>query len=328
MKKFRFLCFGMILLCISSIFINLNIGFLDLKWIDLFRLNPENREIFQLRINRVLVMILAGLSIPTSGFLLQEFFKNPLASPSVLGISSVANLAVAFYIFLSQDIIFPDFLQNGLMSFSAILGSFLALFVLLFLTKKIHNSSYLIIFGFLISALAGALIGMLQFYAENQTLRMYTLWALGGNNQVDLSQIIILFFIVFIGLIISFLTLKPLIGLSLGNSYAKSLGVNLTRLKFLVIISSSLLSASVTAFLGPILFVGVVVPHFCRMIWNPSQLWHQWILNLILGVLCMEILSILSELSQIPINIISSILGIPVLILILIRASKRNYNFH
>ena len=114
-------------------------------------------------------------------------------------------------------------------------------------------------------------------------------------------------------------TIKPLIGNALGTSYAQSLGVNLNALKILVIVASSLLSASVTAFLGPILFIGIVVPHFCRMIYNPAKLWQQWILNMFLGILIMEVFSSVSEMSQFPLNVITSLFGIPVILLMLLK---------
>jgi iron complex transport system permease protein len=122
--------------------------------------------------------------------------------------------------------------------------------VLLIFSRKFQDKSYLIIFGFLVSALAGAVVSILQLYAENQSLKNYILWSFGANNQVTRNQLLVLFIIVFIGLFLSFKSIKPLIGNSLGNQYAKSLGVNLEQLKYFVIIASSLLSASVTAFLG------------------------------------------------------------------------------
>ncbi len=141
--------------------------------------------------------------------------------------------------------------------------------------------SYLIIFGFLVSALAGAVVSILQLYAENQSLKNYILWSFGANNQVTRNQLLVLFIIVVIGLFLSFKSIKPLIGNSLGNQYAKSLGCQFIAIEYFVIIASSLLSASVTAFLGPILFIGIVVPHFSKMIYSPAKLWQQWILNMI-----------------------------------------------
>lgn len=304
-----------------AIFLNLNVGFIDLSFKDFF-LDSNNSQIANLRINRVLAILLAGIAIPTSGFLLQEYFQNPLAGPSVLGITSVASLSVAFYIFFSQEVVLPEILQNGFISIAAIGGSILMMLVLLAFSGKFQDKSFLIIFGFLVSALAGAIVSILQFYAESQSLKNYILWSFGANNQVSGAQLWVLSIIVILGLILSFKTIKPLIGNSLGIAYAESFGVNLTQLKYLIIITSSLLSASVTAFLGPILFIGIVIPHFCRMIYNPAKLWQQWILNMILGIFIMEVFSVVSEISQFPINVITSLFGIPVILMMLLKSSK------
>ena len=316
--NFKVLTITVFVLIIAAIAINLQTGFLKLNFTD-FLTNSQNSQIAGLRINRVLAMVLAGISIPTSGFLLQEYFQNPLAGPSVLGISSVASLSVAFYIFFSQNLLLPDFLQNSFLSLSAIAGSIILMLILLAFSGRFQDKSFLIIFGFLISALAGAIVSILQFYADNQSLKNYILWSFGANNSLSGNQLLILSVLVIFGLILSFKTIKPLIGNALGTNYAQSLGVNLSQLKFLIIIASSLLSASVTAFLGPILFIGIVVPHFCRLIYNPSKLWQQWILNMLLGILIMEIFSTVSEVSQFPINVITSLFGIPVILVMMLK---------
>ncbi len=320
--NFKTLTLFLILIGFSAVAINLFTGFINLQFSDFFRANSNNFDIAQLRVNRVLIMLLAGISIPTSGFLLQEYFQNPLAGPSVLGITSVVSLSVAFYIFFSQNWVLPDFLQNSFLSITAIAGSLILMFILLLFSEKFQDKSFIIIFGFLISALAGAIVSMLQFYAENQSLKNYVLWSFGANNQVSFSQILILLFLISLGLILSFKCLKPLIGNSLGSAYAQSFGVNLKHLKYLIILASSLLSASITAFLGPVLFIGIVVPHFARLLYNPSKLWHQWLLNMILGICIMEVFSVISELSKLPLNIISSLFGIPVILFMLIGKNK------
>ncbi len=301
--------------------VNLNVGFISLSLTDFFS-DSGHSQIAQIRMNRILVMALAGISIPSSGFLLQEYFQNPLAGPSVLGITSIASLSVAFYIFFFHDFALPEFLQNGFISIAAVTGSVLMMLVLISFSNTFQDKSFLIIFGFLVSALAGAVVALLQLYADNQSLKNYILWSYGANQQVSNYQLIILSVIVFIGLMVSFRTIKPLIGNTLGIQYAQSFGVNLTQLKYLIIISSSLLSASITAFLGPVLFIGIVVPHFCRMIWNPAQLWHQWILNMLLGIFIMELFSVISELIQLPLNVITSLFGIPVILLMLIKSRR------
>lgn len=320
-KKFRILCLVLLLAILFVSIINLNTGFLSLNFNDFFG-ESANSQIAEIRINRVLVILLTGISIPTSGFLMQEYFQNPLAGPDILGITSVASLSVAFYIFFSSNIILPDLLQNSFLSLAAIAGSLLLMLVVLSISNKFQDKSYLIIFGFLVSAFAGAIVSLLQFYAENQSLKNYILWSFGANNMVTRNQIYVLSVLVLIGMLICFRAIKPLIGNSLGNSYAQSLGVNLKQLKLLIIVASSLLSASVTAFLGPILFIGIIVPHFCRLVYNPSRLWQQWILNMFLGMLIMLFFSVIAEKTQIPLNVISSVFGIPVILMMLLKQNK------
>jgi iron complex transport system permease protein len=320
-KKFKILCLFLLIAVILTAIINLNTGFLSLDLQDFF-LDSTNSQIAEIRVNRILVMLLAGISIPTSGFLMQEYFQNPLAGPDILGITSVASLSVAFYIFFSHDILLPEFLQNSFLSLSAIIGSLVLMLVLLSMSNKFQDRSYLIIFGFLVSAFAGAIVSLLQFYAEDQSLKNYILWSFGANNMVSRNQIIVLAILVFSGSLVCFKTIKPLIGNSLGSSYAQSLGVNLNHLKLMIIVASSLLSASVTAFLGPILFIGIIVPHFCRLIYNPAKLWQQWILNMFLGMLMMLLFSVVAEKTQIPLNVISSVFGIPVILMMLLKQNK------
>ncbi|MCJ8155525.1 iron ABC transporter permease [Chryseobacterium sp. SSA4.19] len=320
-KKFKVLFLVSIIAIVIAAVINLNTGFLNLHFQDFFS-ESSNSQIAEIRINRVLVMLLAGISIPTSGFLMQEYFQNPLAGPDILGITSIASLSVAFYIFFSYHIDLPEFFQNSFLSLSSIAGSLALMLVLLSISKRFQDKSYLIIFGFLVSAFAGAIVSLLQFYAENQSLKNYVLWSFGANNLVSRGQIYVLSVLVIIGLFICFKSIKPLIGNSLGTAYAQSLGVNLNQLKLFIIVAASLLSASVTAFLGPILFIGIIVPHFCRLIYNPAKLWQQWILNMFLGMLIMLLFSVVAEKSQIPLNVISSVFGIPVILIMLLKQNK------
>ena len=318
-KNFKILLGTLLFFVLILIAVNLNVGFIKLQYSDFFSSDSQNYQIAELRINRVLVMLLAGISIPTAGFLQQEYFQNPIAGPEVLGISSVGSLAVAVYIFLFSNVELPEFLQNSFISIAAISGSILLMLILLVFSRKFQDKTYLIIFGFLVSAFTGAIISVMQLYADNQNLKNYLLWNFGANNQASRNQIYVLGIFVFIGIFVCFKTIKPLIGNAFGAQYAQSLGVNITQLKVLIIISSSIFSATVTAFIGPVLFIGIVVPHFCRMLWNPSQLWHQWILNMVMGVITMEFFSIFSEILKLPINIMTSILGIPIVFMMLLK---------
>ncbi len=320
-KNFNILFPVLLVLLLVAIIWNLSVGYLDLGITDYFH-DTANSQIAALRVNRVVAMLLAGAAIPTSGFLLQEYFQNPLAGPSVLGITAASSLSVAFYIFLSQDWTLPEFLQNSFLSLAAIFGSVVLLVLLLLFSRRFEDKAFIIIFGFLISALAGAVVSVLQFYADNQNLKNYVLWSFGANNMISRAQLYVLIFLTAVGMLLSFKTIKPLIGNALGTAYAQSFGVNLNQLKYLIIVASSVLSASVTAFLGPILFIGIVIPHFSKMVYNPAKLWHQWIINIVLGALVMELFSALSEISQFPLNVITSLFGVPVIMLMMIKSKK------
>jgi transport system permease protein len=321
-KNFKILLFILSIFALFSTIFNLNIGFAELTINDFLNSNNSNYQVAELRLYRILTMFLVGISVPTSGFVLQEYFKNPLVGSEVLGISSVASLSVAIYIFGSQTFVLPEILQNYFINISAILGSIFMLSLLLLFSKYIFDKSFLIIFGFLISSLSGAIISLMQFYADNQSLKNYILWSFGANNQLSKTQLFIVFINILIGLFLVFKTIRLLIGNSLGEQYALSFGINLRMLKYLVIISTSILSSSVTAFIGNILFIGIIVPHFCRLLFNPSKLWHQWCLNMILGISLMEFFSAISEKLVLPINITTSLFGIPIIVLMLLK--KKN----
>lgn len=311
------------LLIVVIAFINLQLGYVVVPISDFFKSqNTLNNQVIELRFNRLFAMLLAGLAIPTSGFLLQEYFQNPIVGPSVLGITSVASFSVALFLFSSPHWEVSEFLQNSLLSLFAWAGSLVAMLLLWYYSSVFQDKNYLIIFGFLISSLSGAGISLLEFFADSKDLQSYILWSFGSNLQVSRMQIYLLTFLVFLGLIFSSKSIKPLIGNTLGKNYALSFGVDLYRLKLLIIVSTSLLTSAITAYLGPILFVGIIVPHFNRLLWNPNQLWHQWFLNLFSGMLIMLCFSCVSEITQFPINILTSFFGIPVMLMMIIQKSS------
>lgn len=302
---------------IVAIIINLNTGFTKIHFNDFFA-NSENSTIAKLRINRCILMIFIGISTAISGFIIQEYFQNPLASPSILGINSTAGMGAALCIFMFDFFTSHYFFTQGVIASFAIMCSILMMLFILFIGQFL-NEYFLIIFGLLISSFINSIISIFQFYSDNQNLKNYILWSFGANNQTNTEQTMMLSIFIIIGLVFSMFTIKPLIGWSFGENYAKSIGVNIKNLKYLVILSSSLLSASITSFIGPILFIELLVPHFCRLIYSPSHLWKQWILNILVGIFISEVISIISEISLLPFNIISSIVGIPIIISMILK---------
>lgn len=310
-------------------FLNLKIGYSFISWKTIFNFflnlseNQTENLILTLRLSKIVSASLVGISLPVSGFLLQEIFKNPLAGPSVLGITPSSSLFVALFIFLGGTIYFDgSFVINWLIVLCSMLGAFLCLILLLLFRKRVNSASNLILIGFLISSFAGTIISILEYFSSNEEIKTYIIWSFGSFNGLTFDKIIVFTFFVVLGLLFAFQSVHSLKGISLGEIYGKSFGVNISKLYFLIIISTCLLVGSCTAFVGPISFVGIIIPHFCRLIHNPSKLWNQFILNILVGSVLLLFFLFISELIKIPINMISVLLGIPTMFLIIFKNKR------
>lgn len=326
-KKFVIRLLLIALVCIILFFINLLTGYENISILDLFTSQNETKNlIISYRFNKTLAVIFAGISLPVSGFLLQELFKNPLAEPSILGISSASALAVAFSVFLggTQLLISFQWLTGWLLILSALLGAWIVSVFLIFLSQRIKEVSTFIIIGFLISSFCGSLISILQIYSQSETLKQYTFWSFGSFEGLSGIQIWVYSICVISGLFPAFLAVKELIGFLLGNEYAKVLGVNMYRLKVWVVLAVCLLTGSTTAMLGPIVFIGIIIPHFCRQIWNPSALWAQILLNIFSGIGFMLFISLIMSYTLLPVNILSSLIGIPTILFMILKTRFKN----
>ena len=317
-----------IFLLILFFLLNLKIGYSFISWKTIFdfildlSVNQTENLILNLRLSKIISVCLVGISLPVSGFLLQEIFKNPLAGPSVLGITPSSSLFVALFIFLGGTIYFENSLiTNWLIVICSIVGAFLCLILLLLFRKRMNSASNLILIGFLISSFAGTIISILEYFSSNQEIKTYIIWSFGSFNGLTFDKIFVFTFFVFLGLFFAFQSVHSLKGISLGEIYGKSFGVNVSKLYFLVIISTCLLVGSCTAFVGPISFIGIIIPHFCRLIHNPSKLWNQFTLNILVGSVLLLFFLFISELIKIPINIISVLFGIPTMFLIIFKNS-------
>lgn len=327
--KFIILTILFLLAGIVLFFYNLSLGYSSLNFIDfIFPKNETEKFIISFRINKNLTIIFAGIALPVSGFLLQELFKNPLASPSVLGVSSASSLGVALLIFVG----IPPFLKNSeflsgwILTLSAMAGAILISLLLISIIKYMKDGATFIIVGILISAFCGSIIGTLQFYSASEALKQYVIWSFGSFSSLTTSQTWILFICILLGLLPAFISIKMLQGFLLGEQYAKVIGVNLSKMQLLIILSSCILVGSTTAMLGPIVFIGIIIPHFCRQIWNPSHLYKQLILNILVGINFMLIIGILLDLTKLPVNIISTIIGFPTAIFMIFNKRQKTFN--
>jgi iron complex transport system permease protein len=278
------------------------------------------------RLPKAITAILVGGGLSVSGLLMQTLFRNPLAGPFVLGISSGASLGVAFLVLGSG--VFGGLgatLLSGpwAMVIASATGSFLVLLAVISAASKIKDAMALLIIGLMFGSLTGAIVSVLSYFSRAEALQQFVFWSFGGLGHLSWTGVIILLVSVIIGLVVTIASLKSMNALLLGPQYAQSLGISLRKSTFLMVLATSILAGSITAFAGPIAFIGLAVPHLVRQIIGspdhkimvPSSfLWGS-----IIMLLCDTVAQIPFSSMTLPINAITSILGAPVVIWILLR---------
>jgi iron complex transport system permease protein len=288
--------------------------------------------LFDYRLPKAITAVLVGGGLSVSGLLMQTLFRNPLAGPFVLGISSGASLGVALLVLGSG--LFGGFgaaLLSGpwALVIASALGSFLVLLAVISASSKIKDAMTLLIIGLMFGSLTGAVVSVLSYFSRAEALQKFVFWSFGGLGHLSWTAVLILCGCVFLGLIIAVGSLKSLNALLLGPKYAQSLGVSLKRSTLLMVLSTSILAGSITAFAGPIAFVGLAVPHLVRQInGTPNHkivLPSSFLWGSIVMLLCDTVAQIPFSSLTLPINAITSILGAPVVIWILMR--RKNLMF-
>jgi iron complex transport system permease protein len=226
------------------------------------------------RLPKAIVAIVVGMGLAISGLLMQTLFRNPLAGPYVLGLSSGASLGVALVILGAAFL--PDFISELLLSpygivIASSLGSFLVLLAVLAVAQRLRDTMAILIVGLMFGSLTNALVGTLTYFSTAEQLQKFTFWSLGTLGNLSWTSIAILAVCVLIGLLLSLTSIKPLNTLLLGENYAKSLGLNYSKARFIIIFATSILAGSITAFAGPIAFVGLAVPHIAKLVFQTSN---------------------------------------------------------
>jgi iron complex transport system permease protein len=288
--------------------------------------------IINYRLPKSITAIIIGIGLSISGLLMQTLFKNPLAGPDVLGLSSGASLGVAFVVMGVQFL--PAGLSTILLSSFGIviassLGSFLVLLAVLAISKLLRDTAAILIIGLMFGSLTNAIVSSLTYFSTAEQLQKFTFWSLGNLGNLSWSSIIILCFCIFTGLILSYISIKPLNTLLLGENYARSLGMNYKSTRLIIILATSILAGSITAFTGPIAFIGLAVPHIAKLIFQTSNHRVLFWSTLLLGAIIMLICDCLSQVPgsdlTLPINAVTSIFGAPIVIWLLIRKRKMMY---
>lgn len=288
--------------------------------------------IWKSRVPQALTAMVAGAGLAVSGLQMQTVFRNPLAGPSVLGISSGASLGVAFVVLLSGSIGGVALSRLGFMgeialTMAAIIGALSIMALIVYVSQKVHGNVTLLIIGVMIGYVANAVIGVLKFFSVEEDIRAYVIWGLGSFARVSGNQIMVFVCIMAVLLPMSFLLIKTLNLLLLGDSYARNLGLNIKRARLLVITCSGVLVAIVTAYCGPITFLGLAVPHLCRGIFRTSD--HRILMpasllaGAALALLCNLIARMPGFEGALPVNSVTALVGAPVVVSVLFK-KRRN----
>ena len=287
--------------------------------------------ILKSRLPQSLTAMMAGAGLAVSGLLMQTVFRNPLAGPSVLGISSGASLGVACVVLLSGSIGGVALSKLGVIgevtiALSAIIGSLLIMALIAFVAQKVRGNVTLLIMGVMIGYIANAIIGVLKFFSAEEDIRAYVIWGLGSFSRVSGGQTSVFILLMLVLLPLSFFLIKSLNLLLLGDSYAQNLGLNIKRARLLVIGCSGVLVAVVTAYCGPIVFLGLAVPHICRGLFHTSN--HAVILpasllgGASLALLCNLIARMPGFEGALPVNSVTALVGAPVVMWVLFKRRK------
>lgn len=284
--------------------------------------------IWQFRLPKAITCLLAGGALAAAGLLMQTLFRNPMAGPDVLGLSSGSSLLVAILIMAGQSVAGFSFLflNPWAIALAASLGGALVFILVIIIARYVKDNTSLLIIGLMISAGTSSIVSVLQFIGTADDLQAFMIWTLGNVGNANWAEIRVLAVVIVISLLISFRLMKALNGWLLGENYAHNLGINLERSRLWIVIATGMLTGSVTAFCGPIAFVGLAVPHLVRLFIPTTN--HKILLPaVIIGGACLLLLcDLLAQLpgstQLLPLNAVTSLIGAPVVIWMVIKAKK------
>jgi iron complex transport system permease protein len=326
--------FGMLLLLLVA---SIGIGSVYVPFGELVQiltgdeLSEEVRHtiIWEFRIPRALTAVVAGAGLSLAGLLMQTLFRNPLAGPFVLGISSGASLGVALIMLAGLG--GWMFLVGWGIALAASLGAAAVMLLTLTLALRVRDVMSLLIIGLMIGSLTSALVGIMEFFSTGEEIQTFLLWTFGSLGGLSWTEFRVMTVLVFIGITVSFFLIKPLNALLLSENYARSMGIHLVRTRVAVIVCTSLLAGAITAFCGPIAFVGLAVPHFSRLLFRTSD--HRTLLpaTLVSGAVIMLACDLVARLPGsdlvLPINAVTSLIGAPVVIWLVLKRGNVSRSF-
>lgn len=289
-------------------------------WLNICHAQGVERQILlDLRLPRAVAAILAGAGLSVAGMMMQSLFRNPLAGPYILGVSGGAGLGVAL---VTMGAGLLGWTIGGLgLALAALVGSSVVLFLVLFVGRRVQSTVSLLIVGMMLGAITGALVNLIQNFANPESLKLFVVWTFGSLSHVGWSEMIWLALLWLAGMVLAVGLLKPLNGLALGDNYARGLGMNVKRVRLFTVLSTCLLAGGITAWCGPIAFVGVAVPHLARGLFGSAN--HRVVLpaSALIGADMLLLCDILSNITTypLPISTVSSLFGAPIVIYVILR---------
>lgn len=289
--------------------------------------------ILQARLPQAITALLAGASLATSGLLLQTLFRNPLAGPSILGISDGANLGVAIVMLYLGGTVkqLAGWTFSGYITIilAAFIGAFAILAIIIYFSSKVRNNVMLLIIGIMVGYLASSVISILNYYAAADKVHTFVMWGLGNFSGVSMEQLPLFAGFSAVGLLFAILLIKPLNALLLGEQYAENLGVKVKQTRAMILVCTGLLTATTTAFCGPISFIGLAVPHIARLMIGSSN--HKMLVPVTLfagacvALLCNMMMVLPGSNAILPLNAVTPILGAPVIIYVIVNRKNIQY---
>ena len=277
--------------------------------------------VIDIRLVRSVVAVLAGIALSVSGLQMQVLFRNPLAGPYVLGVSAGASFGVA--LFLLGAPLFGFALSPALQHIgtagAAWIGSAVVLLLVVALSRRIKDIMVMLILGIMLSSGVGAVVEIMQYFSNEASLKSYVVWTMGSLGDVTATQLAVIAPVIVAGLAMAIAAIKPMNMLLAGERYAASMGLNIGRSRNLILISTTLLAGTITAFCGPVGFVGIAVPHIARMLFRSAD--HRTLLpaTILSGVVMLLVGDIIAKYFALPINTIMALMGIPIVIYIVTR---------
>lgn len=317
--KFSILLLLFIIGCVLSLFYG---GTEDVRSVDI---NAHHFIFWQIRFPKTLTAIIAGSALSVAGLILQVIFRNPLAGPYVLGISSGASLMVAISILAGNALhLFSDFfIGKSFIVIAAISGSLLVTFLILVISKKVSSNIVLLLIGLMFSQICGAIQTALEYFSDPNDLKSFVIWGMGSLANTTNYDLILFSPLVILSLAAMLFFVKPLNALLLGQNYAQNIGINFNRARFYLILVSSILTGVTTAFCGPIAFVGIAVPILSRMLFSSSKQQLHLASSVLIGSVILLFSDTLSNSVvrnvSLPINMITTFIGAPLVIYLMFK---------